>query len=120
MFRFKFIIGRFSMHKKNVSNLLRLRIPGISQTPYYLKRVKAHAIWREPSTSVLDSILQFGRFRNTRIKSGRPTYMSFLYFSQPIGIQFLGFNNYLFYHDSPYCPGRGSESIMLSEARPCS
>ena len=35
-------------------------------------------------------------------------------------LPFSGFNNYLFSHDSPYCPGRGSESIMLSEARPCS
>ena len=35
-------------------------------------------------------------------------------------LPFSVFNNYLFYHESPYCPGRGSESIMLSEARPCS
>ena len=35
--------------KENVSNLLRLRLPRYRQTPLPLKRVKAHALGREPS-----------------------------------------------------------------------
>ena len=54
-----------------MSYLHRLRILRYRQTPNHLKRVKAHAERREPSTLFLIDYLKFGEFRTTRIKSGR-------------------------------------------------
>ena len=45
-----------NVQKENVDYLLRLRFIRYRQTPCNLKRVKAHAIWREPSTLVLDYV----------------------------------------------------------------
>ena len=55
--------------QKNVSNLLRLRSFRYRQTPNYPKRVKAHAIRREPSTLlliVLDEILPISKEQESK------------------------------------------------------
>ena len=57
--------------KENVSCLLRLRILGYWGKPYALKRVKAHAERREPSTSVLVHILQIPQLSEYKNQSGR-------------------------------------------------
>ena len=62
--------------KKNVSNLLRLRYLRYRQTPVLPKRVKAHALGREPSTLLLQRLLKFGEFQITRF-SGRFNVYSF-------------------------------------------
>ena len=46
----------------------------------YLKRVKVHAIRREPPTSVLDSIRKLGDFGIQESKSGCSSFMSFFIF----------------------------------------
>ena len=48
------------------------------QTPIYLKRVKAHAERREPSTFVLDRFCQFWRFSETRIKADASQYVCYI------------------------------------------
>ena len=58
-----------------MSNLLRLRYLRYRQTPNNLKRVKAHAIRREPSTFVLDCFCQFADFQITRIKADASQYV---------------------------------------------
>ena len=55
--------GFKNTQKENVDNLLRLRHLRYRQTPYYPKRANAHAIRREPSTLVLDSLCQLAIFR---------------------------------------------------------
>ena len=71
-----------------MSYLLRLRLLRYRQTPYNLKRVKAHAIRREPSTIVLDYIsVNFADFPEDKNQSGRFNVYVCLYHSQPIGIQ---------------------------------
>ena len=67
------------MQNKNVSKLLRLRILRYRQTPNNLKRVKAHAERREPSTLLLVVSANFGDFQNTR-SSGRFTICLFYLF----------------------------------------
>ena len=59
-----------SLKQKNVSYLLRLRFLRYRQTPVLLKRVRAHALRREPSTLLLQRFLKFGEFQITRF-SGR-------------------------------------------------
>ena len=69
-----------------MDNLLRLRLSRYRQTPNVLKRVNAHAVWREQSTSVLVHCLEnFAEFRKTRIKSGRSVLCPYYILSQPIG-----------------------------------
>ena len=51
--------------------------PRHRQTPNCLKRVNAHAIWRELSTFVLDNFLNIGDIRKQESKSGYSSYMSF-------------------------------------------
>ena len=56
-----------SQKQKNVSRLLRLRYLRYRQTPVLLKRVRAHALGREPSTLLLiDS--NFGEFGEQELK----------------------------------------------------
>ena len=68
-------------------------LSGIAKHHRIPKRVKAHAIRREPSTLLLYALLmKFGDFERTRF-SGRFNVYVYLYFSQPIGIfSFKGFN----------------------------
>ncbi|MBR5634846.1 MAG: hypothetical protein IKW78_06710, partial [Prevotella sp.] len=42
--------------------------PRHRQTPNHLKRVTAHADWREPSTSVLDDFFYIGDIRKQESK----------------------------------------------------
>ena len=78
---------------KNVDILLRIRHLRHRQTPIYLKRVKAHAIKRELQLSFLTNSFNFADLGIQESKSGYSSHMSFLYFSQPIGIfSFKGFN----------------------------
>ena len=74
--------------KENVDNLLRLRHSRHRQTPYNLKRVKAHAIKRELSTSVLDCIFEIWRISNDKnLKVDNHPICPFqLFHSLPIGI----------------------------------
>ena len=63
------------------------------QTPMLLKRVNAHAIRREQSTSVLATIWNLANFENKNLKVDVHPICPILYFSQPIGIcVFKGFN----------------------------
>ena len=79
-----------------MDNLLRLRHLRYRQTPMFLKRVKVHAIRREPSTSVLETFFEnFADFQMARIKSGRSSYMSFIFISAHRHHSFIGFNIYL-------------------------
>jgi len=52
------------------------------QTPIYLKRVKAHAIRREPSTSFLIDF-KFGEFGEQESKVDASTYMSVCQYLSP-------------------------------------
>ncbi len=61
--------------QKNVDLITSSMFLRHRQTPNHLKRVKAHAIWREPSTSVLDDFFQFCRFSETRIKVDVQSYL---------------------------------------------
>ena len=73
-FMFSIVLGYCSVkmtQKENVSNLLRLRILRYWGKPYALKRVNAHAIRREPSTSVLVHILQIPQLSEYKNQSGR-------------------------------------------------
>ena len=60
--------------------------PGIAKRHFHPKRVKAHALGREPSALLLWLFLKFGEFRITRIKADASTYMFVYFFLQPIGI----------------------------------
>jgi len=62
---------------KNVSYLLRLRYSRYRQTPLQLKRVKAHAIRREPSTLLL-LLISIWRISNNKIQ--RTLQRIFLFF----------------------------------------
>ena len=78
--------------QKNVDNLHRLRCSRYRQTPNVLKRVNAHAVWRELLLLFLYICLEnLPIFRRQESKSGYSSYMSFLYFSQPIGISVIRF-----------------------------
>ena len=61
---------------KNVSKLLRLRSFRYRQTPNNLKRVKAHAERREPSTLLLVVPLIW-RISETRIKADASQYVCY-------------------------------------------
>ena len=58
--------------REQITSLTFLRY---RQTPNYPKRVKAHAIRREPSTLLLIVILQIGDFQETRIKADASQYV---------------------------------------------
>ena len=75
------------MHtNRKCEQLLRLRSFRYRQTPNYPKRVKAHAIRREPSTLLLIVLYEkFADFERTRF-SGRFNVYVLFYISQPIGI----------------------------------
>ena len=63
---------------KNVSKLLRLRSFRYRQTPNNLKRVKAHAERREPSTLLLVVPVNFADFERTRIKADASQYVCYI------------------------------------------
>ena len=54
------------IQKENVDHLLRLRHSRYRQTPYNLKRVKAHAIWRELQLQFLIVFLKLWRISNDK------------------------------------------------------
>ena len=67
--------------KENVSCLLRLRFLRYRQTPNNLKRVKAHALGREPSTLLLVVSLIW-RISESKNQSGRfNVYVQLFYLS---------------------------------------
>ena len=81
-------------YKKKRERLLRLRYLRYWGKPYNLKRVKAHAVRREPSTSVLDCIIKFPNCQITRIKADASTYMfilSLLYYHKLFVFKILHF-----------------------------
>ena len=61
--------------REQITSLTFLRY---RQTPNHLKRVKAHAIRREPSTFVLDDFLLIWRFSETRIKADASQYVCYI------------------------------------------
>ena len=78
--------------KRKREQLLRLRCSRYRQTPIYLKRVKAHAIWREPSTLFLIDSVNFADFQKQESRDAS-TYISFLCLCYvTISDLFLGFN----------------------------
>ena len=77
---------------KNVSKLLRLRYLRYRQTPNNLKRVKAHAERREPSTLLLVASVNFADFQITRIKADASQYVCYISTVMlPYAVSFLGF-----------------------------
>ena len=62
-----------------MSYLLRLRYLRYRQTPVFLKRVKAHAERREPSTLLLEQTEYFADFQITRIKADASQYVFFVF-----------------------------------------
>ena len=71
--------------KKNVSNYFAYVLSGIAKHHRIPKRVKAHAIRREPSTLLLYALVKFGDFERTRFSGRFNVYVCF-YLSQLIGI----------------------------------
>ena len=61
-----------------MSKLLRLRSFRYRQTPNNLKRVKAHASRREPSTLLLVVSVNFADFQITRIKADASQYVCYI------------------------------------------
>ena len=78
-----------NIDKRKREQLLRLRILRYRQTPNNPKRVKAHAIRREPSRlySWLFSV-NFADFQNTRFSGRFNVYVCFLFFSAHRHLQF--------------------------------
>ena len=68
----------YNKYNKNVSYLLRLRLLRYRQTPNNLKRVKAHAERREPSTLLLVVSVNFADFQKTRIKADASQYVCYV------------------------------------------
>ena len=83
--------------KRKREQLLRLRCSRYRQTPIYLKRVKAHAIRREPSTSFLIDYWNLANFEQQESKRTLQRICLFISFSAHRQFQFLGFNNYYFF-----------------------
>ena len=63
-----------------MSCLLRLRLLRYRQTPMFPKRVKAHAIKREPSTLLLKHFFNFGEFQKARFCGRFNVYFFFFFF----------------------------------------
>ena len=72
----------FKLYKKKRGQFLRLRLPRHRQTPNHLKRVNAHAYWRELLTSVLDDFKFWRIWVNKNLKADVhpicPIYILFL------------------------------------------
>ena len=82
--------------KENVDNLLRLRHLRYRQTPNYLQRVKAHAIWRELQLSFLIVSVnwRFSDDKNLKADIHPICPFSVIFLSAHRHHRFLGFNNY--------------------------
>ena len=74
--------------REQITSLTFLRY---RQTPNYPKRVKAHAIRREPSTLLLIVILQIGDFQEQESKRTLHNMSIMIYAMLPYAILFLGF-----------------------------
>ena len=86
--------GNINTQKEKRGHITSSTFLGYLQTPCVLKRVKAHAIRRELSTSILVRFIKFWRFSETRIKSGRSVLCHFYTISAHRHLLFLGFNYY--------------------------
>ena len=81
-----------------MSKLLRLRYLRYRQTPNNLKRVKAHAERREPSTLFLVVPVNFADFQITRIKADASQYVC--YVLRYVTISNFVFDFYIYYFGS--------------------
>ena len=72
-----------------MSNLLRLRFRGIGDNLNYLKRVKAHAERREPSTLLLKHILNFADLGKNKIQRTLHNMSVMFYAMLPYAILFF-------------------------------
>ena len=79
-----------------MDKLLRLRHLRHRQTPIYLKRVKAHAIWRELQLQFLIVSVnwRFSDDKNLKVDIHPICPFHFIFISAHRHLQFLGFNNY--------------------------
>ena len=81
--------------KKNVSNYFAYVLSGIAKHHRIPKRVKAHAIRREPSTLLLYAQLKFGDFERTRIKADASQHVCYFFFVMlPYAVLFWEITHY--------------------------